>query len=305
MLTEIRIRPRQVLLLIIIFFGALIVVHRNAKQCSLPENLQKFYANNHLPTIYAITPTYARPAQKAELTRLSHIFMLVPNLHWILVEDANTTSTLVRKLLIRAGLEKRSTQLNIKTPAAFKLKNKDPNWIKPRGVEQRNLALQWIRSNVKPDQEHGIIFFMDDDNTYSVELFEEMCKIERGKVGVWPVGLVGGLMVEKPILNSDNQVVGFNSAWRPERPFPIDMAGFAASADLFFKFPEAVFSYEVQRGYQESEILRHLTVVTDLQPLANLCTDVLIWHTRTEKTKLSAEEALIKKGQHSDVGMEV
>lgn len=63
---------------------------------------------------------------------------------------------------------------------------------------------------------------MDDDNSYSVELFEEMSKIEPGKVGVWSVGLVGALNVEKPLVK-DDKVVGFNSMWRPERPFPIDM----------------------------------------------------------------------------------
>lgn len=146
---------------------------------------------------------------------------------------------------------------------------------------------------------------MDDDNTYSRELFQQMGSIERGKVGVWPVGLVGGLMVEKPVLNEENEVIGFNSAWRPERPFPIDMAGFAISGDLLLSYPEAVFSYDVQRGYQESEILRHLTVVRDLQPLANLCTDVLVWHTRTETPKLDAEMKLRKEGQRSDDRMEV
>ena len=91
---------------------------------------------------------------------------------------------------------------------------------------------------------------MDDDNTYSTDLFKEMNKIEEGRVGVWPVGLVGGLYTEKPILK-DNIVIGFNSLWRPERPFPVDMAGFAISGDLFLKFPEAAFSFEVDRGYQE------------------------------------------------------
>ena len=41
-----------------------------------------------MPIIYAITPTYARPQQKAELTRLCYTFLLVPNLHWILIEDS-------------------------------------------------------------------------------------------------------------------------------------------------------------------------------------------------------------------------
>lgn len=231
--------------------------------------------------------------------------MLVPNLHWILVEDAETTSHLVRNLLERAGLTQRSTQLNIKTPEAFKLKHNDPNWIKPRGVEQRNLGLAWLRTNVNPDK-HSIVFFMDDDNSYSVELFAEISKLNKGKVGVWPVGLVGGLMVEKPLLNEKTKEVnGFNAAWHPERPFPIDMAAFAISMDLFFKYPQATFSYEVQRGYQESEILRHLTTRAELQPLANNCQDVLVWHTRTEKTKLTNEEALNKQGKRSDEGMEV
>ncbi|KAH8289299.1 hypothetical protein KR054_003437 [Drosophila jambulina] len=306
-MSEVRIRPRQVLVLIIVFLVILMMVHRNGKRtCQGPEYLQTMYAQaDTLPTIYAVTPTYSRPAQKAELTRLSHLFMLLSHLHWIIVEDANATSALVTGLLKRAGLEKRSTQLNIKTPPEFKLQGKDPNWIKPRGVEQRNLALTWLRNNVDADR-HSIVFFMDDDNSYSTELFAEMSKIQRGRVGVWPVGLVGGLMVERPYLSEDEkQVVGFNAAWRPERPFPIDMAAFAISMDLFIRNPQALFSYEVQRGYQESEILRHLTTREKLQPLANACRDVLVWHTRTEKTKLTAEEALLKQGKRSDGGMEV
>lgn len=93
--------------------------------------------------------------------------------------------------------------------------------------------------------------------------------------------------------------------WRPERPFPIDMAGFAISSDLILNNAEAMFSYDVERGYQESEILRFLVVVRDLQPLANLCTEIHVWHTRTEPPKLEDEKKLRKEGQPSDVGMEV
>ncbi|XP_067637459.1 galactosylgalactosylxylosylprotein 3-beta-glucuronosyltransferase I [Eurosta solidaginis] len=308
-MTEMRIRPRQVLVLVLIFLVILLIVHRNGKRsCQGPEFLQVIYvkqAEKNLPIIYAITPTYTRPSQKAELTRLSHVFMLMPNMHWIIVEDANATTTLIRNLLQRAGLTDRSTLLNIKTPDNFKLKSKDPNWLKPRGVEQRNLALSWIRTNIDPQQQ-SVVFFMDDDNTYSVELFLEMTKIEPGRVGVWPVGLVGGLMVEKPILNTEKtQVIGFNAAWHPERPFPIDMAAFAISSDLLFKYPQAQFAFEVKRGYQESEILRHITTIEKLQPLANNCQDVLVWHTRTEKPNLVAEISLKAQGKCSDAGMEV
>lgn len=179
--------------------------------------------------------------------------------------------------------------------------------MKPRGVAQRNIGLDWIRNNVKfSTSQRSVIYFMDDDNTYSIELFEQMKEIPANRVGVWPVGLVGGLMVEKPVLDDDKSVLGFNSAWRPERPFPVDMAGFAISTDLILQHPEAVFSYEIERGYQESEILRHLTVVRDLQPLADFCRKVLVWHTRTETPKLDAELRW-KKERHepSDKNMEV
>lgn len=183
---------------------------------------------------------------------------------------------------------------------------KDPNWSKPRGVEQRNMAISWIRhySSVNPNLK-SVVYFMDDDNSYSIDLFKEISRIEPGRVGVWPVGLVGGLKVEKPLLDSNNKVIGFNSAWRPDRPFPIDMAGFAISTDLLIKNPDAIFSFNVQRGFQETEILRHVTVLENVQPLANLCTEVLVWHTRTEQPKLDAEKKLEKNGEKSDLNMEV
>lgn len=70
-MSEVRIRPRQVLVLIIVFLVILMMVHRNGKRtCQGPDYLQAMYAQSDtLPTIYAVTPTYTRPAQKAELTR--------------------------------------------------------------------------------------------------------------------------------------------------------------------------------------------------------------------------------------------
>lgn len=225
------------------------------------------------------------------IRRLSLLFRVTENLFWVLVEDANETSQLVRNLVNKSGLSHRSVILHAKTPQDYKLSNKDPHWSKPRGVEQRNTALAWIRKKIKTESRHSIVYFMDDDNTYSPELFKEMSTIERGRVGVWGVGLVGALTVEKPIVKN-SKVVGFNSMWKPERPFPIDMAGFAISCDLFKKNPKAAFSYEVQKGYQESEILRQLTTRIELQPLAY--NQILVWHTRTESPKLDNEIKLLK-----------
>ena len=48
----------------------------------------------HFTPIYVITPTYTRAVQKAELTRLASVFVMVPNLHWIIVEDSPTKTNL-------------------------------------------------------------------------------------------------------------------------------------------------------------------------------------------------------------------
>ena len=126
-----------------------------------------------IPTIYAITPTFARPVQKAELTRVSQTFLHVRNFHWIVIEDAKNKTPLVTNFLARCGLQ--YTHLNIGTPPDYKMADKDPNWLKPRGVLQRNLALQWIRDNLNPNLHKGVVYFADDDNTYDLQLFEEVC----------------------------------------------------------------------------------------------------------------------------------
>ena len=48
----------------------------------------------HFTPIYVITPTYTRAVQKAELTRLASVFVMVPNLHWIIVEDSPAKTNL-------------------------------------------------------------------------------------------------------------------------------------------------------------------------------------------------------------------
>lgn len=74
------------------------------------------------PIIYAITPTYKRYVQKAELTRVSQTLKLVPNIHWIVVEDSEEKTDLVRNLLLESKLI--FTHLNAKTPPFEQLKDK-------------------------------------------------------------------------------------------------------------------------------------------------------------------------------------
>lgn len=45
--------------------------------------------------------------------------------------------------------------------------------MKHRGVEQRNLGLQWLRKN-RASEVTGAVYFMDDDNTYNIRIFSEV-----------------------------------------------------------------------------------------------------------------------------------
>ena len=66
-----------------------------------------------------------------------------------------------------------STHLNTRTDPSLQLRPKEPNWLRNRGVEQRNLAIDWLRE-YRGDETTGIVYFGDDDNTYDLQLFKEV-----------------------------------------------------------------------------------------------------------------------------------
>ncbi|KAI6242806.1 Galactosylgalactosylxylosylprotein 3-beta-glucuronosyltransferase [Aphelenchoides fujianensis] len=220
----------------------------------------------HLPTIFFITPTKRRPAQKADLIRL----------------DAERPSPAIDEILARTRLK--SVHLTAATPEDKRLGDHDPNWRLPRGVVQRNTALDWIRSNYAGPAK-GRRLLRGRRQRLRLAAIRSV-----QKVGVWPVGLVGGLLVETPVL-SDGRIVDFSATWKKERPFPIDMAAFAVNITLLNEHPTAAFSYDVPRGYQESHFLTGLGLKrSDLEPKADFCTKILVWHTRTEAPTLHPPE---------------
>lgn len=125
-----------------------------------------------IPWVFAITPTYARFTQKADLVRLSNTLLHVTNLHWIIVEDHTFRTDLVSRLLYEAGLS--FTHLNYRTPSEMQRKRGEPRRKHHRGVGQRNAGLQWLRENIDPDKTPGTVYFMDDDNTYHTKIFDEV-----------------------------------------------------------------------------------------------------------------------------------
>jgi hypothetical protein len=60
--------------------------------------------NLNLPTIYLITPTYKRPEQIPDLTRLAQTLMHVPSIMWLVIEDAESLSPQVSDILRRSGI---------------------------------------------------------------------------------------------------------------------------------------------------------------------------------------------------------
>lgn len=89
------------------------------QQLLFVQNLYLDKINVSLPIIYAITPTYQRLVQKAELTRIAQTLSLVPNAQWIVIEDDAEKSDLVRNLLKSSGVF--YVHLNAKTPVQEKL----------------------------------------------------------------------------------------------------------------------------------------------------------------------------------------
>lgn len=82
-------------------------------------------------------------------------------------------SSLVARLLQRSGLS--FTHLSTPTPPEYKLQSSQPHWMLPRGVLQRNAGLTWLRNYLETSQQdRGVLYFADDDNTYDLRIFEEV-----------------------------------------------------------------------------------------------------------------------------------
>ncbi len=124
-----------------------------------------------MSTIYIITPTYRRPTQIAELTRLQNLLRNVLKLVWIVVEDSDVKSFLISDFLMQSNLP--FVHLNIPT-TVFNLTSGQIayGYRKHRGSEQRNLGIEWVKVNSKSNDD--VVYFADDDNSYKLDLFEEV-----------------------------------------------------------------------------------------------------------------------------------
>lgn len=223
------------------------------------------------PIIYFVTPTYPRREQIAEITRLGQTLMHVPYLHWIVADDTDNCNRLLNGLLKRFGIP--YTHIASPMPAFYRTKK-----LVPRGVANRRAALAWIRNNNKKS---GVLYFGDDDNTFDLKLFSEIRTTK--KVSMFPVGLIGDYAVSTPVVNN-GKVEGFFDSWPAKRKWPVDMAGFAVSLEYMAGFPNVTMPFKA--GYEEDEFLKSIGLrMQDIEPKANNCTEVLVWHTQTKNNK--------------------
>jgi hypothetical protein len=213
------------------------------------------------------------------LTRLAHTLRLVrPPVLWIVVETGWQSEETVA-LLMRTGLMYRHLVVQ-----QFSTKHKD------RGVHQRNFALDHIEQHALM----GIVYFADDDNNYSVELFEEIRKVKR--FGVLPVAmLVEGAektTVEGPVCRGGN-VTGWYTSQESagQRRYHSDLTGFAFNSSLLWeqggegrrrKGPVR-FRDNIKEGFQETTFIEQLVgSEADMEGLAGDCRELLVWHMRME-----------------------
>ena len=144
------------------------------KNSSLGVSRKDSTNSSMLPTIFAVTPTYARHTQRVDLTSLCHTLMHVPNLVWLVVEDSVNKTKVVTNLLEKCNSVV-IVHMNVKVPSPAPSPTKK-SWMYARGVAQRNAGLGWIRKQcAKPNLDcKGVVYFMDDDNKYDLQLFKEV-----------------------------------------------------------------------------------------------------------------------------------
>uniref|UniRef100_A0A336LV95 Galactosylgalactosylxylosylprotein 3-beta-glucuronosyltransferase n=1 Tax=Culicoides sonorensis TaxID=179676 RepID=A0A336LV95_CULSO len=228
---------------------------------------------NDLPLIYFVTPTYPRREQIPELIRLSQTLLHIKNIHWIVADDTDICNNFLDSILSRSGIP--FTHLASPMPEHYR-SIKGPA---PRGVANRRAALNWLRNNNK---RNGVLYFGDDDNTFDLRLFNEIRFTKY--VSMFPVGLIGQYAISAPIVKK-GQIIGFFDSWPAKRLWPVDMAGFAINLEVIFQNPNATMPYKA--GYEEDEFLKSIDLkIENIEPKANNCTEVLVWHTQTKNTKV-------------------
>ncbi|CAK9879459.1 unnamed protein product [Sphagnum jensenii] len=229
--------------------------------------------------LIVVTPTYNRAFQAYYLTRLAHTLKLVPPpLLWLVVEtEAQSLET--ASLLQETGIMYRHLVCE-----------KNVTNIKDRGIHQRNVAL----AHIEHHQLDGIVYFADDDNVYTLDLFEEMRQIRR--FGTWLVGMLvhskSKTILEGPVCDGE-KVVGWHTNEKSKRlrRFHVDMSGFAFNSSILWD-PDRWHRPSVdpirqldtvKEGFQETTFIEQLVAdESQMEGRPPGCSKVMVWHLHLE-----------------------
>ncbi|RDX75938.1 putative beta-1,4-xylosyltransferase IRX9H, partial [Mucuna pruriens] len=222
-----------------------------------------------------VTPTFNHVFQAYYLHRLSQTLKLVPPpLLWIIVEMTSQSEE-TADILRSSGVMYRHLicTTNLTNPSH-------------RSILQRNVAIAHIETH----RLDGIVYFADDDNIYSVELFQHMREIRR--FGTWTVARLSGdkssIVLQGPICNG-SRVIGWHtdeSNWRSKR-FHAEMPGFAFNSTILWdpkKWHRPTLEPIRQLdSVKESSLVSTLIeqVVEDesqMEGLTDNCSRVMVWH---------------------------
>ena len=223
-------------------------------------------------TVYVITPTYVRGTQRPDVTRFSQTLMVAHNIHWIIVEDSDKKTAFISDVVSR---------MPFPVTHLFTKKSKEEAKVGTRGCSQRNAGLKWIKEN---NIQQGVLYFADDDNAYDIRLFDELRK--STKVGFVPTGNLAKTGLSSPVVKN-GKVVGYLDVWPGGRKWPVEMASIAINIEFWNSRGAPLFQPK-KRGFAETHFLEAMKLSNaDMQPLANNCTQFLVWHTKTVGVKVS------------------
>ena len=183
----------------------------SSRQLNAVLNTHKYYEQTiaELPTLYIVTPTFKRPTQMADMTRLRQQLWNLPKVHWIVIEDAENTTQKITDFLHFSHIP--FTHLNELTPKNLsQVKINLHTHFRHKGAAQRNAAVAWMREHSYKIDPNGVVYFADDDNSYHLRLFHDMRFTKT--VSIWPVAFIGGLVYERPIVRH-GKVTSFNTTF--------------------------------------------------------------------------------------------
>lgn len=242
-------------------------------------------------TLIVVTPTRARPLQAYYLHRLAHTLRLVPQpLLWLVVDRGAATRE-TAALLRGCGLMYRHLPSHRDAPGARRTRPEHPA---ARGLRQRNAALDHIEHH----RIHGLVYFADEDNVYSLDLFDQLRGIRS--FGTWPVAMLGvgksKTLVEGPVCDN-SQVVGWhtNERTKGQRRFHVNTSGFAFNSSMLWdadKRARQAWNYirlldTVRDGFQATTFIEQLVEdETHMEGIPTGCSKIMNVNLRLEDKHL-------------------